>query len=158
MDVTSDLQIRSPNVNVVIDRDRAAALQVSPEQIENALFDAYGPRWISTIYAPDNQYRVLLEVDRAFQADSSLLSMLYIHSASGKLVPIESVARVEPGVGPLSINHYGQLPAVTISFNLKPNVSLGDAVSSVEDLSRRRSFLNPFRRHSRGPRRPSSNR
>ena len=137
MDVTSDLQIRSPNVNVVIDRDRAAALQVSPEQIENALFDAYGPRWISTIYAPDNQYRVLMEVQRDFQADSSLLSLLYVRSATGKLVPIESVSRVEPGVGPLSINHYGQLPAVTISFNLRPNVSLGDAVDSVQDLARR---------------------
>src|SRR6185295_2579168 len=76
MDVTSDLQIRSPNVNVVIDRDRAAALQVTPEQIENALFDAYGPRWISTIYAPQNQYRVLLEVERPFQTDPSEVSNL----------------------------------------------------------------------------------
>src|SRR5207302_5258327 len=98
LDVTSDLQIRSPTVKVVIDRDRAAALQVSPEQIENALFDAYGPRWISTIYTADNQYRVLLEVQRDFQADASLLSLLYVRSTTGKLVPIESVSRVEPGV------------------------------------------------------------
>src|SRR5437763_14155615 len=100
-DVTIYIQNRRPNVNIVIDRDRAAALQVSPEQIENALFDAYGPRWISTIYAPDNQYRVLMEVQRDFQADASLLSLLYVRSTTGKLVPIESVSRVEPGVGPL---------------------------------------------------------
>src|SRR4029077_19201785 len=97
MDVTSDLQIRSPNVNVVIDRDRAAALQVSPEQIENALFSAYGPRWISTIYTADNQYRVLLEVQRDYQADTSQLPLLYIRSTSGKLVPVESLAHIETG-------------------------------------------------------------
>ena len=137
LDVTSDLQIRSPTVNVVIDRDRAAAMQVSPEQIENALFDAYGPRWISTIYTADNQYRVLLEVLRDYQADTSLLPLLYIRSATGKLVPVESLAHIEPGVGPLSVNHYGQLPAVTMSFNLKPGVSLGDAVTEIDDLAHR---------------------
>jgi HAE1 family hydrophobic/amphiphilic exporter-1 len=137
LDVTSDLQIKAPEVHMVIDRNQAAALQVSPEQIENALFDAYGPRWISTIYADNNQYRVLLEVQREYQSDPSLLSLLYIRSADGKLVPIESVGRVEQHVGPQSINHYGQLPAVTLSFNLAPNVSLGDAVNSIQEAARK---------------------
>jgi HAE1 family hydrophobic/amphiphilic exporter-1 len=137
LDVASDLQIKAPEVHVVIDRNQAAALQVSPQQIENALFDAYGPRWISSIYADNNQYRVLLEVQREFQSDPSQLPLLYIRSADGKLVPIESVGRVEQKVGPQSINHLGQLPAVTLSFNLAPNVSLGDAVSSIQELARK---------------------
>ncbi len=137
MDVTSDLQIKSPQMNVVIDRDKASALRVTAEQIENALYDAYGPRWISTIYAPDNQYRVLIEVQPEFQADPRLMSMIYIRSGGGALVPIDSVARIEPKVGPQTINHYGQLPAVTLSFNLKPGISLGGAVDSVRDLAHR---------------------
>ena len=136
-DVTSDLQIKNPEVNVVIDRDKAAALRVTPEQIENALFAAYGPRWISTIYAPDNQYRVLLEVERAFQDDHSGISALYIRSLDGTLVPVDSVVRLEPRAGPTSINHYGQLPAVTLSFNLLPGVSLGAAVDGIQELSNR---------------------
>ena len=137
-DVTSDLQIKSPELHVVIDRDKAASLQVTPEQIENGLFDAYGPRWVSTIYAPENQYRVLLEVERQFQEDPSLLSSLYIRSADGNLVPLVGLARLESKAGPLSINHYGQLPAITISFNLKPGVSLGDAVANVQQLAAER--------------------
>jgi hydrophobic/amphiphilic exporter-1 (mainly G- bacteria), HAE1 family len=137
-DVTSDLQIKSPELHVVIDRDKAASLRVTPEQIENALFDAYGPRWVSTIYAPENQYRVLLEVEREFQEDPSLLSALYIRSANGRLVPLTGLARMEPKAGPLSINHYGQLPAITISFNLKPGVSLGDAVSQIQELAQQK--------------------
>ena len=137
LDVTSDLQIKSPQLNVVIDRERAAALRVTPDQIENALYDAYGPRWISTIYAADNQYRVLMEVERAFQADPALLSALYVRSSSGSLVPLDSVSRMEAKAGPLTINHYGQLPAVTLSFNIAPGVSLGDAVGGVQDLAAR---------------------
>ncbi|MEP7362801.1 MAG: efflux RND transporter permease subunit [Acidobacteriota bacterium] len=137
-DVTSDLQIKSPELHVVIDRDKASSLNITPEKIENALFDAYGPRWVSTIYAPDNQYRVLLEVEREFQEDPSLLSALYIRSGNGRLVPMTGLARMEPQAGPLSINHYGQLPAITISFNLKPGVSLGDAVTEIQDLADRR--------------------
>jgi HAE1 family hydrophobic/amphiphilic exporter-1 len=137
LDVTSDLQIKSPQMNVVIDRDKAAALRVTPEQIENALYDAYGPRWISTIYAPDNQYRVLLEVERGFQSDASQMEALYIRSGAGILVPLQSVARLEPKAGPLTINHYGQLPAVTISFNLARGVPLGDAVDRIEELGTR---------------------
>ena len=137
LDVTSDLQIKSPQVNVVIDRERAASLGVTPDRIENALFDAYGPRWVSTIYAPDNQYRVLLEVEREFQADASLLSALYVRSSRGALVPLDSLARMEPRAGPQTVNHFGQLPAVTLSFNLAPNISLGDAVARVNDVAAR---------------------
>ncbi len=136
LDVTSDLQIKSPQVNVIIERDRAAALGVTPEQIENGLYNAYGPRWVSTIYAPDNQYRVLMEVEREFQSDPALLSALYIRSSTGKLVPLDTVARMVPQAGPLTINHYGQLPAVTLSFNLAPGVSLGDAVENVGQVAR----------------------
>jgi HAE1 family hydrophobic/amphiphilic exporter-1 len=134
-DVTSDLQIKSPELHVVIDRDKAAALRVTPAQIENALFGAYGPRWVSTIYAPDNQYRVLLEVQREFQEDPMQMAALYIRSSDGKLIPTTGLARLEPKAGPLTINHYGQLPAITMSFNLKPGVSLGDAVSQIQQLA-----------------------
>jgi HAE1 family hydrophobic/amphiphilic exporter-1 len=122
-------------MHVVINRDRAAALKVTPEQIENGLYAAYGPRWISTIYAPDNQYRVLLEVDRRFQADASQMSALYIRSSDGNLVPLDTVAELKPMVGPQSINHYGQLPAVTLSFNLARGTSIGDAVSRIEEVA-----------------------
>jgi HAE1 family hydrophobic/amphiphilic exporter-1 len=135
IDVTSDLQIKNPELHVVIDRDKAATLRVTPEQIENALFSAYGPRWISTIYAPDNQYRVLLEVERGFQSDPTAVSNLYIRSTDGKLVPLDAVAKMEPRAGPQAINHYGQLTAVTVAFNLAPGVSLGDAVKNIEELA-----------------------
>jgi HAE1 family hydrophobic/amphiphilic exporter-1 len=136
-DVTSDLQIKAPQARVVIERDKAAALAVTPEQIESALYSAYGPRWISTIYAPDNQYRVLLEVEREYQADPSLMSALYIRSGTGRLVPLDAVARIEMDAGPQTINHYGQLPAVTLSFNLAPGVSLGDAVERIREAAGR---------------------
>jgi HAE1 family hydrophobic/amphiphilic exporter-1 len=136
-DVTSDLQIKAPQARVVIERDKAAALAVTPEQIESALYSAYGPRWISTIYAPDNQYRVLLEVERDYQADPSLMSALYIRSGTGRLVPLDAVARIEMDAGPQTINHYGQLPAVTLSFNLAPGVSLGDAVERIREAAGR---------------------
>ncbi|MBL8237895.1 MAG: efflux RND transporter permease subunit [Bryobacterales bacterium] len=135
IDVTSDLQIRNPELHVIIDRDKAATLAVTPEQIESALFSAYGPRWISTIYAPDNQYRVLLEVERPFQSDPTEVSNLYVRSSKGGLVPIDAVARMEPHAGPQAINHYGQLTAVTIAFNLAPGASLGDAVNNIEELA-----------------------
>jgi HAE1 family hydrophobic/amphiphilic exporter-1 len=135
LDVTSDLQIKSPQMRVVIDRDKASTLKVTPEQIENGLYAAYGPRWISTIYAPDNQYRVLIEVEREFQADPSQMSALYIRSSDGKLVPLDSLASLKPAVGPQSISHFGQLPAVTISFNLAPGVSLGDVVSRIQEIA-----------------------
>ena len=136
-DVTSDLQIKNPQMNVVIDRDKAAALNLTADQIENALYDAYGPRWISTIYAPTNQYKVLLEMEPQYQEDSGALSMLYLKSSTGALVPLDTVAKLVADLGPQAINHYGQLPAVTISFNLKPGVSLGDAVSEIHEAARK---------------------
>ena len=133
-DVSSDLQIASPQVLVEIDRDQSRALGVTAGQIENALYDAYGSRQVSTIYAPVNQYWVILEVLPAFQRDPSALSQLYIRSSTGKLVPLEAVAKITRGAGPLTVNHFGQLPSVTISFNLAPGVSLGPAVENVNKM------------------------
>jgi HAE1 family hydrophobic/amphiphilic exporter-1 len=135
-DVTSDLQIRNPQVNVEIDRDRAAVLGLSAEQVEDALFYAYGFRQVSTIYAPNNQYQVILELDDRYQMEPSSLSMLYIRSSGGQLVPLDTVATLSKSLGPLTVNHLGQLPAVTISFNTKPGVALGDARPLVEKEAR----------------------
>jgi len=135
-DVTSDLQIKNPQVNLDIDRDKASALGVTVSQIEDSLYSAYGSRQVSTIYAPNNQYQVILELEPKYQMDPAALSMLYIHSAGGQLVPLNAVTRMKGDVGPLTVNHLGQLPAVTISFNLRPGVSLGDAVALVDKLAR----------------------
>ncbi len=135
-DVTSDLQIKNPQVNVVIDRERAARLGVTASQIEDALYDAYGSRQVSTIYTPDNQYWVILEVQPEYQRDAAALRLLQVRSSKGELVPVAAVATLGEGLGPLTVNHSGQLPAVTISFNLAPGVSLGDAVSAVDRVAR----------------------
>jgi HAE1 family hydrophobic/amphiphilic exporter-1 len=135
-DVTSDLRIENPQVNVEIDRYKASALGVSAEQVEDALYGAYGSRQISTILTPINQYQVIMELLPQYQMDPSALSMLYIRSSSGQLVPLNAVANLSRGVGPLSVNHLGQLPSVTISFNLRPGVALGDAVTAVDKLAR----------------------
>ena len=135
-DVTSDLQITNPQVNVDIDRDKASALGVTAKQVEDALYTAYGQRQISTIYAPNNAYRVITELQNQYQLDPSALSMLYVRSSTGQLVPLNAVARLTRSLGPLTINHLGQLPAVTISFNLRPGVSLGDAVNAVDKAAR----------------------
>jgi HAE1 family hydrophobic/amphiphilic exporter-1 len=134
-DVTSDLQINNPQVDVSIDRDRALAVGVSAQQIEDALFSAFGSRWISTIYAPTNEYRVLLELLPEHQREATDLSALYIRSVSGSLVPLEAVARVSRSLGPLTVNHSGQLPSVTISFDLTPGTSLGEAVAEVDRVA-----------------------
>src|SRR5438270_5251814 len=134
-DVTSDLYITNPQVNVEIDRDKASALGVTADQIENALYTAYGQRQISTIYAPNNAYRVITELQDQYQKDPSALSLLYVRSSKGQLVPLNAVARLTRTVGPLTINHLGQLPAVTLSFNLKPGVALGDAVNAVKKVA-----------------------
>ena len=135
-DVTSDLLIRNPQVNVNIDRDKASALGVSAAQIEDALYTAYGQRQISTIYAPNDEYWVVMELEDKYQADPAALSMLYVHSSSGALVPLNAVATLTNNLGPLTVTHLGQLPAVTLSFNLKPGVAIGDAVREVNDLAR----------------------
>src|SRR5579883_3435717 len=134
-DVTSDLQIESPQVKVNIDRDKAAAVQVSPSQIENAFYDAFGPRWVSTIYAAVNEYKVLLELEPRYQMDPRAISLLYFKSAGGQLIPLDTLASVVQETGPQAINHFGQLPAVTVSFNLKPGTSLGDVVSKIDALA-----------------------
>ncbi len=136
-DVTSDLLMQNPQVNIDIDRDKASALGVTASQIEDALYTAYGDRQVSTIYAPNNAYRVVMTVLPSFQLDPSGLSMLYIRSKNNQLVPLDEVAHVTRTLGPMSINHLGQLPAVTISFNLRPGVALGDAVKVVNDTSRK---------------------
>ena len=135
LDVVSDLLLKNPQAEVAIDRDRAATLGVTAAQVEDALYYAYSDRQVSTIYAPNNTYRVIMDVLPQYQRDPEALSMLYVHSSSGQLVPLSAVARISQGLGPLSINHTGQLPSVTISFNLKPGVSLGDAVAQVQKLA-----------------------
>ena len=135
-DVTSDLQIKNPEVNVEVKRDMASTLGVTEQQVEDALYTAYGSRQVSTIYAPNNQYRVIMEVQPQYQMDQQAMSLLYIRSQSGKLVPLSAVAKIVPGVGPLTVNHLGQIPSVTLSFNLRPGASLGDAVTAVDQVSR----------------------
>ncbi|MDO8478825.1 MAG: efflux RND transporter permease subunit [Candidatus Rokubacteria bacterium] len=136
LDVNSDLQVTSPQVLVEIDRDRASAMGVTASQIEAALNNAYGAPQVSTIYTPTNQYWVMMELLPRFKDDPDALGMLYIRSTSGKLVPLSAVAKLTRSVGPLTVNHLGQLPAVTISFNLKPGVPLGDAVAEIRGLER----------------------
>ncbi|MGH9683064.1 MAG: efflux RND transporter permease subunit [Candidatus Acidiferrales bacterium] len=135
-DVTSDLLIKNPQVQVHIDRDKASSLGITAEQIENALYTAYGQRQISTIYAPNDEYWVVMELEDKYQANPAALSLLYIHSSNGNLVPLSAVASVSTDLGPLTVTHLGQLPAVTISFNLKPGVAIGDAVNQVQELAR----------------------
>lgn len=134
-DVTSDLQLSNPQVHVEIDRDKAATLGVTAEQIEVALGSAYGTRQVSTIYAPNNQYQVILEVLPAKRSSPDTLSMLHVRAASGMLIPLETVARIHNNLGPLSVNHLGQLPAVTVSFNLAPGYALGPAVEQVQSAA-----------------------
>ncbi|HKB09885.1 MAG TPA: efflux RND transporter permease subunit [Vicinamibacterales bacterium] len=168
-DLTSDLEIASPQVDVEIDRDKAAALGVTANQIENAFYDAYGPRWVSTIYAPVNEYKVLLELAPQFQADPAALSLLYFKATpqagsaaaqtgqagqagqggqpnataaagaqtAGIVVPLDTLARTKQVVGPQTVNHHGQLPAVTISFGLAPGASLGDVLTRVREIADR---------------------
>ena len=136
LDVTSDLQIKSPQIYVRIDRDKASALGLSAGQVEDALYSAYSSRQISTIYGQTNQYWVIIELEPEYQLDPNALSLLYVRSSSGNLVPLGTVATLERTVGPLTVNHFGQIPAVTVSFNLAIGKSLGDAVAGVEKTSR----------------------
>jgi HAE1 family hydrophobic/amphiphilic exporter-1 len=134
-DVTSDLQITNPQVNIEINRDKASALGVTAQQVEEALYTAYGSRQVSTIFAPNNQYNVIMELAPQYQLDPNALSMLYIRSSANQLVPLNSVANLTKGLGPLSVNHLGQIPAVTLSFNLRPGTSLGQAVDAVRSAA-----------------------
>ncbi|MGA2001366.1 MAG: efflux RND transporter permease subunit [Terriglobales bacterium] len=136
-DVTSDLQVKNPQLTIQVDRDKAYALGVTPGQVTDALYSAYGTRQISTIYTPNNEYYVIVELSPQFQNNPAEMSSLYIRSSSGKLVPLDTVSKLVPSLGPLTVNHLGQLPAVTISFNLKPGVALGDATHAVEEQARK---------------------
>jgi HAE1 family hydrophobic/amphiphilic exporter-1 len=133
-DVTSDLLIANPQITVDIDRDKASSLGVTPDAIENMLYSAYGQRQISTIYTDINEYWVIIEVEPQFQRDPSALSQLYVRSSNGNLVPLAAVARLTRGIGPMVVSHAGQLPSVTLSFNLAPGYSLGTAVEQVQKL------------------------
>src|SRR5262249_37638731 len=129
--VTTDLQVRNPQGNVRILRDRAQARGGTARAIEDALADAHGPRQSTMIYAPDHEDQVILEADRRYRRDRSALSLLYVRSASGQLVPLDELVETERGVGPVQVNHTGQLPSVTVSFAVRPGASLGDALAQI---------------------------
>ncbi len=135
--VTTDLQIKNPEVTVLIDRDRATQLGITASQLEHTLYDAYGSRQVSTIYTPTNEYWVVMESMPQYERDETSLNQLYIHApATNQMVPLSTIARLQRTVGPLSIAHSGQLPSVTISFNVQPNVALSQAVSLVQNEAR----------------------
>jgi HAE1 family hydrophobic/amphiphilic exporter-1 len=142
LDVTSDLQLTNPQVTVDLDRDQIAALGLTVDQVESALSSAYGARQVSQIFAPNNQYEVIMRVAPEYQADPAALSMLYLTAPATQpgspegLIPLSAVANVRQTVGPLSVNHTGQLPSVTLSFDLKPGVALGEAVAIVQEAAR----------------------
>jgi hydrophobic/amphiphilic exporter-1 (mainly G- bacteria), HAE1 family len=136
-DVTSDLQLGNPQATVEIDRERASTLGVTAAQIETALYDAYGSRQVSTIYTPNDEYWVVMELLPQYQQDLSALSLLYVRANNGSLVPLSAVARMTQTAGPLSVNHSGQLPSVTLSFNLRPGVALGAATTEVQRIASR---------------------
>src|SRR6185437_7529465 len=134
-DVTSDAENNNPQVDVTIDRTRAAAFGVTADQIESSLYDAYGSRQISTIFTPSNEYEVIMELLPQYQQDLSALGLLFVKGSGGNLVPLKAVATLGKSVGPVTINHSGQMPSVTISFNLAPGVSLGAATAEVQRLA-----------------------
>ncbi len=121
-------------MTVDLDRNRASALGLTANQVETALYNAYGTRQVSQIYAPNNQYQVILQVAPEFQKDPAAMSLLYVRSDAGRLIPLDSVARLKTDVGPFSVSHTGQLPSVTISFNLKPDFALGNAVDEIQSM------------------------
>jgi hydrophobic/amphiphilic exporter-1 (mainly G- bacteria), HAE1 family len=132
VDVTSDLQVKNPRVNVTFDRDKAAALGLNVLQVAGTLYSAFGPRWASTIYAPTSQNRVLLELMPEYQAHPDTIPKLYFKSPDGNLAPFDAFGKMYIDAGPLTINHSGQLPSATVSFNLAPGVALGDAVDEIQ--------------------------
>lgn len=137
LDVNSDLQMDNPQANVEIDRDKAATLGVTPAQIETALAIAFGDNQVSTIYAPQDEFWVIAELQPQFQTGPQDLSQLYVRSSNGSLVPLSAVAHVTENLGPLAVNHTGQLPSVTVSFDLKQGVSLSQGVSEVDKLAQK---------------------
>jgi HAE1 family hydrophobic/amphiphilic exporter-1 len=136
IDVNTDLLMKNPTLAVAVDRDRAASLGLTEQQIDDSLFSAYASRQISTIYAPNNTYYVILELQPEFQENPEALSLLYVRASTGNLVPISTVAKITKKLGPLVVNHSGQLPSVTISFNTRPGYSLSQAVADVTAASK----------------------
>src|SRR5262249_15390386 len=134
--VTSDLQIKNPEIHVELDRTRAASLGVSPRDVDEALYDAYASRQTSTIFTPTHQCGVVLELLPQYQRDVSALQLLNVRSSKGALVPIGAVAKLTAGLGPLSVSHSGQLPAVTLSFDVKPGTGLSEGVSQIQAAAR----------------------
>jgi HAE1 family hydrophobic/amphiphilic exporter-1 len=136
VDVTSDLQLATPQVNVTLDRDRIAALGLTVDQVQEAMSGAYASTQVATIFTPTNQYQILMRVAPEYQDRPDALSMLYVRSANDRLIPLDTVASFAQGVGPQSVSHTGQLPSVTLSFSLAPGVALGDALAAVEQAAR----------------------
>jgi HAE1 family hydrophobic/amphiphilic exporter-1 len=134
LDVTTDLYIKNPQMTVDIDREKAAVYGITVDQVRNQLYNAYGARQVGTIYMPSNDYQIILEAQPQFRVDPSDLSKLYMKTANNQTIPLDAVAKLVPTVGPLLINHQGQQPAVTISFNLAPNYSLGYAVDQITSI------------------------
>ena len=130
-DVNTDLQLRNPEIRVDLRRDQAAALGVSPSQVQSTLQSAFGGRKVSSIYAATDQYPVILEVDKRFQSDINALNALFLRGSNGEMVPLTAVADIRNDVGPVAINHDGGLPSVMLSFNLAPGVALGEATQAV---------------------------
>ncbi|HXP30170.1 MAG TPA: efflux RND transporter permease subunit [Stellaceae bacterium] len=135
-DVNSDLQLRNREVVVDIDRDKAALLGITVDQVRNTFYSAFGARQISTIYEPSNEYQVILEIDKRYQQAPTDLSKIYLKSQTGAAVPLQAIATIGNAVGPVTVNHQGQLPSVTISFNLVPGLSLGTAVQEIARVER----------------------
>ncbi len=134
-DVTTDLQVTNPEVQVKIDRDKCYKLGLSIAQVEGALNSAYSSRQVSTIYTPANEFWVIMEVEPQFYESPDSLHMIHIMTPAGGLVPLDTVAKIDIGVGPLQISHLGQFPAVTISFNLKPGIALSEAVNEIDAIA-----------------------
>jgi hydrophobic/amphiphilic exporter-1 (mainly G- bacteria), HAE1 family len=136
-DVGSDLQIKSPQAILNVDRQKAAALGLTAEQIRTTLYNSFGSRQVATLYTASNDYAIILELGPAFQENADALSKVFVRSTAGQLVPLGTVATVSQVAGPLTVTHQGQLPAVTISFNLAPGVALGEAIDQIQEMERR---------------------
>jgi HAE1 family hydrophobic/amphiphilic exporter-1 len=135
-DVSSSLELSNPQINITINRDVASALGVSAEQIQSTLYSAYGGGQVSTIYGASDEYQVIMELAPEYQSSIDALNALYVPGSDGKLVPLRALADITPGVGPLSVSHYGQLPAVSFSFNLAPGTSLGEITQRIDEMAR----------------------
>ena len=136
-DVGSDLQIKSPQTIVNVDREKAAALGLTAEQIRTTLYNSFGSRQVATMFTATNDYAIILELAPSFQEDENALSRVFVRSGTGQLVPLGTVASISRAAGPLTVNHQGQLPAVTLSFNVVPGFALGEAINQIQDMERR---------------------